>query len=241
MEILRPSTALEHWLRVRSSAPVITYYADDGARIELSGATAANAVSKAVNLFTHELLLGEGDVVWLDLPASHWQAPVLAIAAWAAGLRLALGPQAPAGAAATLGTGAGAAAGVALAVSMHPWGMPLGAATPPGWEDLAAISRIQPDQAWLRWTPAEEVWLEDAAAGPLSGEHLLRSAADLQAAWSLPIGGRLLTQRPIATYGGLLACTLVPAVAQATVILATITEATGILRQEGNAVRALDV
>lgn len=242
MENLRAPSTLERWLTARPSAPVITYYGDEGVRIELSGATAANAVHKAVNLFAHDMLLDPGDLVWLNLPTCHWQVPVLAVAAWAAGLVLAIGPSAPAGAAATLGTGAGPAIGIPLAVSMHPWGLPLGQATPAGWEDLAAIARIQPDRASLRWPPADLPWLQVEGSGHAeSGEQLLRTADDLRAVWGLPDGGRLLSCLPPTSSRGLLACTMVPASAGGAVILTTSEGSAGILRQEGNAVCAFDV
>lgn len=241
MENLKPSSVLEHWFAVRGSAPAITFYGDEGVRIELSGASAANTVNKAVNLFQHELLLDPGDLVWLDLPTCHWQTPLLAVAAWAAGLSVAIGDRPPDHAAATLGSGARGAVGVPLAVSTHPWGMPLGPLTPAGWDDFGDMMRIQPDLAAFRWTPPQDPWLIVGAGTPLAGAELLDRAARLLATWDVAPAGRLVSDLPLTTVHGLLACTLVPALADGSVILATFGDEMGIARQEGNVVRASHV
>jgi uncharacterized protein (TIGR03089 family) len=200
----------------------------------LSGSTAANAVAKGVNLFRGELLLDPGEMVWIDLPC-HWQAPVLALAVWASGLVVAIGPEPPADAAATLGTGqrSDRAAGVPLAVSLHPFGMPLGAATPDGWEDYAAAARVQPDAASLRWPDADSGWLL-ADGEVLTGTSLVVQAEALADRWRLPRGGALLSQLPPTTAAGLLASTFVPAVRGGSVLLTDMAETTAITRQEGN-------
>jgi uncharacterized protein (TIGR03089 family) len=194
----------------------------------------ANAVAKAVNLFGEELLLDPGETVWIDLPC-HWQAPVLAVAVWASGLVVAIGPEPPANAVATLATGLrpDRASGVPLAVSLHPFGMPLGAAVPDGWEDYAAAARVQPDAATLRWPGADDAWLV-ADDEVLTGADLLAQAEALADQWHLPQGGALLSPLPPATAPGLLASTLVPAVRGGSVLLTDMTDTTAITRQEGN-------
>lgn len=227
-----PGAVIERWLRARSAAPVITWYGSDGSRVELSGATAANAVAKGTNLFADELLLDPGDIVWLDLPR-HWQTPMIALAAWAAGLEIAIGPTPPPGAAATVATGEqDRGAGVRLAVSLHPFGLPLGPATPAGWEDYAAAARAQPDAATLQWREATDPWLA-VGEDRLSGSALSDRADALAADWSLAEGGGLLTDLVPETVAGLLAMTLVPARRGGSAVLAE-GDRDAILRQEGN-------
>jgi len=240
MPPLAAAQVIAHWMRQRRATPVITYYGPDGARVELSGASTENAINKAVNLFTFELLLEAGDVVWLDLPC-HWQAPILAISAWAAGLTVAIGPHPPTATAATIGTGSAdrPIAGIPLAVSMHPWGLPLGPATPAGWEDFAALARSQPDQAALPWPAADVPWL--LAPTPLADTVLLEQAVVLGEAWGLPQAGRLLTTLPPLSRTGLLACTLVPALAQGAVVLVAGLDVAEISRQERNDATATGV
>lgn len=242
MPHLHPADLLERWLTDRPSAPLITYYGGDGVRIELSGATTTNTVHKAVNLFRYELGLQPGEVVWLDLPC-HWQFPVLAIGVWGAGLTVAIGAEPPPGAAATLGTGSGRAVGDAWAVSQHPWGLPLGAATPSGWEDLAEVLRVQPDRASLEWPGPDLPWLLSNSPGRqrLTGRQLVDTAQHLAASWGAGACGRLVSPLPPASVAGLLAGTAVPAAIGGSVILSTSASLGEILRQEGNAVEVSDV
>jgi uncharacterized protein (TIGR03089 family) len=231
-----PGDHLDHWLRARSAAPAITYYGTDGGRVELSGVTAANAVAKAANVFTGELLLDPGEVVWIDLPC-HWQSPILTIAAWAAGLTVAVGPEAH-GAAATVSSRAEPhrATGTGLAVSLHPFGQPLGADTPAGWEDLAALARIQPDSATPVWPEQDQPWV--ACPDPVTGIELLQRSEESAARWDLPEGGRLLSRLAPQSLLPLLACTLVPAIRGGSLILTDMADVTAIVRQEGNLVVA---
>ena len=240
-----PAQVLTRWLTERPSAPIITYYGGDGARVELSAATTANAVHKAVNLFADELLLDPGDVVWLGLPC-HWQAPIIAMGAWAAGLTVAVGPRPPAGTAATLSDpDAGVdAVGAALAVSLHPWGLPLGPAAPAGWDDFAALARSQPDAAVLRWPDSGQPWLLGPGPGGapgLTGPGLAELSARLATAWSLTAGGGLLSSLRPDRAAGLLACTLVPASVAGRVILADGADEAQISQQERNQASASDV
>ncbi len=229
---------MSRWLSDRPSAPIITYYGPGVARVELSAATCANAVCKAANLFTDELMLQPGDTVWLDLPC-HWQAPISAVAAWAAGLSVAVGPP-PREASATISTGTtGPPLGVGLAVSLHPWGLPLGAATPAGWEDFAAVAQMQPDAAHWQWPRAGAVWLAGDEA--LSGDALEARAGDLVRSWAVPPAGRLLSTRGTTDITGLLACTVVPALVGGGVVLACEGDVGNISRQERNDATTSDV
>ncbi|MDR7384062.1 TIGR03089 family protein [Promicromonospora iranensis] len=64
--------------------PRLTWYGDDGERVELSGAVLANWVSKTVNLLVEEFDAAPGTRVVVDLPV-HWRTAVWALAAWRAG------------------------------------------------------------------------------------------------------------------------------------------------------------
>lgn len=75
--------------------PRLTWYGDDGERVELSGAVLANWASKTVNLLVEEFDTGPGTHVVVDLPV-HWRTAVWALAAWRAGATVAV-PDADAG------------------------------------------------------------------------------------------------------------------------------------------------
>ncbi len=64
--------------------PRLTWYGDDGERIELSGAVLDNWVSKTTNLLVEEFDAAPGVTVLLDLPV-HWRTAVWALAAWRCG------------------------------------------------------------------------------------------------------------------------------------------------------------
>ncbi|GAB2467497.1 TIGR03089 family protein [Promicromonospora xylanilytica] len=69
--------------------PRLTWYGDDGERVELSGAVLANWASKTVNLLVEEFDAAPGTRVVVDLPV-HWRTVVWALAAWRTGATVAL-------------------------------------------------------------------------------------------------------------------------------------------------------
>lgn len=75
--------------------PRLTWYGDDGERVELSGAVLANWVSKTVNLLVEEFDAAPGTDVVVDLPV-HWRTAVWALAAWRTGATVALPDAEPA-------------------------------------------------------------------------------------------------------------------------------------------------
>lgn len=82
-----PVTTIADLLRLLTrepGRPRITWYADDGERVELSGAVLENWVNKTANLLVEELDAGPGVRVRLDLPV-HWRTVVWALAAWRVG------------------------------------------------------------------------------------------------------------------------------------------------------------
>lgn len=69
--------------------PRLTWYGDDGERVELSGAVLANWASKTVNLLVEEFDTAPGTRIVADLPV-HWRTVVWALAAWRAGATVVL-------------------------------------------------------------------------------------------------------------------------------------------------------
>ena len=69
--------------------PRLTWYGDDGERVELSGAVLENWVNKTTNLLVEELDVEPGARVLLDL-APHWRTVVWALSVWRAGAGVAL-------------------------------------------------------------------------------------------------------------------------------------------------------
>ena len=81
---------LEPALRRDPSGPLLTWYDEAGGeRVELSASTLDNWVAKTANLLDEELP-GSPGVVGIRLPA-HWQALVVALAAWRTGCSVVLG------------------------------------------------------------------------------------------------------------------------------------------------------
>lgn len=80
MELLR------HLLESDASAPRLTvYYESSGARLDFSATTLDNWTAKVANMLLDEFDLTPGESIGIDLPAS-WQAAVLALGAFAAGI-----------------------------------------------------------------------------------------------------------------------------------------------------------
>jgi len=93
-----PASVLAEILRSDPARPRVTFYEDtpgptQGERIELSGKTVANWISKAGNALQDEYDLGPGAVVRLSLPP-HWRALYWAFAIWSVGgaVDCAIGP-----------------------------------------------------------------------------------------------------------------------------------------------------
>jgi uncharacterized protein (TIGR03089 family) len=73
-------TDLVDLLAARGGQPALTWYGDDGERIELSGAVVGNWVAKTVNLLVEEFDAEPGTAVLVDLPVG-WRQAVWALAA----------------------------------------------------------------------------------------------------------------------------------------------------------------
>jgi uncharacterized protein (TIGR03089 family) len=64
--------------------PRLTWYGDDGERVELSGAVLENWVNKVTNLLVEEFDAGPGTRIAIDLP-THWRTIIWALATWRIG------------------------------------------------------------------------------------------------------------------------------------------------------------
>ena len=82
--------ALLRLLTADPGRPRLTWYGDDGERVELSGAVLENWVNKTTNLLVEELDAEPGTRVQVDLPA-HWRTVLWVLAAWRAGTTIVLG------------------------------------------------------------------------------------------------------------------------------------------------------
>jgi uncharacterized protein (TIGR03089 family) len=134
--------------RPEPGQPFVTHLGEAG-RVELSAASASNAAAKIANALVNEFDLEPGATVGLHLPW-HWQRVTWLLGIWSAGCTavpgggeecdlLVAGPHEASG-----------LPGSVQVVSIHPFGMPLDAATaaqlPPGVDDVTLAVRTQPDQ-----------------------------------------------------------------------------------------------
>lgn len=71
--------------------PRLTWYGDDGERVELSGHVLDNWVTKTANLLVEEYQAGPLTRVLVDLPV-HWRSVVWAMATWRVGACVAVPP-----------------------------------------------------------------------------------------------------------------------------------------------------
>ncbi|WP_243890248.1 TIGR03089 family protein [Cellulomonas dongxiuzhuiae] len=144
--------------------PRITWYAQDGERVELSGAVLANWVSKTTNLLVEELDVAPGTRVRLDLPP-HWRTLVWALAVWRCGACVVLGAHEAADVVVTdrpAEIRGPAVVGVALAPLARAFGADLPADAVDGTAVLAYADTVG-------WTPGTE---RDALALVAGGTRL---------------------------------------------------------------------
>jgi len=200
--------------------PFITAYDGPDLRVELSVASAANAVAKAAGLLRDDLGLEPGATVSLDLPR-HWQLPVWTLAALTVGARCGrslpgtvdvrlLGPAALD----RLAAGEDPGAHEVLVASCDAFGMPVPSGVPRGVLDVGVEVRSQPDvfgpdpaapgAAGLVGPTGRRPWTELLAAGPPRG--------------LLP-GQRLWVGATTPEAGLLEACAIVPLLLRGSVVL----------------------
>ena len=157
--------------------PRLTWYGDDGERVELSGAVLENWVNKTTNLLVEEFDAGPGTRVVLDLPV-HWRTVVWALAAWRVGATVVLVDEnatAPGTTHADLvvthrpdvWTSSGAEL---VAVALPALARRFDGALPPGAIDAASAVMSYGDQ--LGWAPEPDPML-DALVDPRAGGPLV--------------------------------------------------------------------
>lgn len=182
-------------VRRDATAPLITYYDDhSGERVELSGATLDNWVSKTANLLVDGVGLGSGDTVAVVLPA-HWQGAAIMLGAFAAGLAVDPGPE-PQPVEAVF-TSADLAERVAswptserYVTGLLPFALGLHT-PPPGFVDFPTEVRTYGDH----FRPVQPVAANDhALAGPFELSHgdLLEAAQARAAELGITAGDRVL-------------------------------------------------
>lgn len=178
--------------------PRLTWYGDDGERVELSGHVLDNWVTKTANLLVEEYQAGPLTRVLLDLPV-HWRAVVWAMASWRVGACVALPPAGRADLVVTHEPARHAGEGVdVVAVALPALARRLEGDLPAGVVD--ATSAVMTYGDVLTWMP------EPSPSAPALklGEHLVAHSSLEQWARGVlerhgecPPGGRLLVAAPV--------------------------------------------
>ena len=197
---MTPTTVAQALRAILSSdpaRPLITYLGPGGERTELSARTFENNVAKAANLLRDDAGLEPGSRVALLLPA-HWQTAVWLGACAVTGCVAWLDGDPSDRSVEVSVTGPdrldAPRAPLALAASLHPFGLPFATALPAGLLDAAVEVRAHGDRfpaydqafghAGAEWLVAgDRTWTQEAA---------LVAGADLAAASGVGPGGRLL-------------------------------------------------
>jgi len=184
----RPSTIAQVLALLVSDPgrPRLTWYGDDGERVELSGAVLQNWVSKTVNLLVEEFDAAPGTVVTLDLPA-HWRGVLWALATWRSGATVQLSSDAPAAGGDVVVTSrpgawgdviAGPAAADLVAVALPALARAFDGDLPAGAIDAAAAVMTYGDViGWAPGTDADAVALEAPGAAAVSFADLVPAPA----------------------------------------------------------------
>jgi len=162
--------------------PLLTWYDDGtGERVELSGLTLANWVSKTANLLVDGCGLGPFDEATVSLPP-HWQTAAVLLGCWTAGLSVS-----PDGAVIFAASPVESAATDRFLLGLAPMGLPIRGATPAGWLDYVAEVRGHGDHfAGPTVRPAQP------ALGGETHAALVARAAERAGELGIPAGGRVL-------------------------------------------------
>ncbi|WP_425956330.1 TIGR03089 family protein [Xylanimonas sp. McL0601] len=155
--------------------PRLTWYGDDGERVELSGAVLVNWVSKTTNLFVEEFDGAPACRVLIDLPP-HWRSAVWVLGALRTGATVLVpGPDglAPDGRPAdvTVTTRPAEHSGDVVAVALPALARRFDGELPPGTVDAAAAVMTYADAVlWVPETdPSEPALVAPAATAPVQG------------------------------------------------------------------------
>lgn len=217
-------TALQGRARANGGAPLVTYVDPAGGeRTELSATSTVNAAAKIANALRAEFDLGPGDVVAVDLPL-HWQRSMWCAGVWTAGCVISALPQNQlTDAALVVSTperaGEWASGPVpVLAVSMHPFGLPITEVLAPGVDDATVLVRQQPD-AYLFEPPSDTSLALEGEGRTWTQSELMAAASELGVACGLGPGGRLLLREGAGFAAEWIGCLAAPLAASASVVL----------------------
>ncbi|WP_301800127.1 TIGR03089 family protein [Nocardioides sp. ChNu-153] len=212
------ATLLADLLRAEPGRPLLTWYAHDADgqvvdRTELSVTTYANWVAKTAGLLTDALDLERGDRLLVDLP-THWLGPVVAGAAWTAGLVVLLPDHPGADEADAVVVGPDrlerwapeAGRRVVVAAALTPLARPFATGVPAGVHDLGVEVWGQPD-AYVALDPPTP---QDAALGARTHAELFAATGSEPArvlAHALTDEGAVATAWSVLAAGGSLVLT----------------------------------
>ncbi|QAY64820.1 TIGR03089 family protein [Xylanimonas allomyrinae] len=155
--------------------PRLTWYGDDGERVELSGAVLANWVNKTTNLLVEEFDAGAGRRILIDL-VPHWRSAVWVLGALRCGATAVLagpGGRTPDGhdPDVTITTRPAAHTGDVVAVALPALARRFDGDLPPGTIDAASAVMTYADT--VGWAPAtdpgEPAIVAPAATAPVQG------------------------------------------------------------------------
>lgn len=173
-------------LQSEPGRPRLTWYGDDGERVELSGAVLANWVAKTTNLLVEEYDAQPGTNVGVDLPV-HWRTVVWALAAWRVGATVVPLPGDGAGdppdldviVSDTPGPWADASADL-VAVSLPALARRYDGDLPPGAMDAAAAVMTYADQILFapRPDPSATALIDAASVGVVGHDALVPPARE---------------------------------------------------------------
>jgi len=193
-----------------------------GERVELSATTLENHAAKIANALRDEYALEPGAVVHLTLPL-HWQLSAWCAGVWTAGCILALNDDPGLDvdlAVVDEDTAVNGRYGAVptVAVSRHPFGLPITRELPPDVSDATLDVRSQPDALMFESTDGQAPALRAEGSG-LSQSDVLDAARTLAEGWGLAAGGRLLVPADIAGIPALLAALAVPLVMEGSIVI----------------------
>ncbi len=181
------ATTIAHLLDVVTAdpgRPRLTWYGDDGERVELSGAVLANWVAKTTNLLVEELDAGPGVRVHLDLPP-HWRTVTWALATWRCGAAVTLGDAPGAGVVVTDRPGRHARATDLVAVALPALARRFDGDLPAGAVDAAGAVMTYGDV--VGWAPAVDP--AAPALEPADGRAVSHAELLAWAGGTTPTGG----------------------------------------------------
>lgn len=212
--------------RGHAALPLVTYVsARDGSRTELSATSVANAAAKIANALVLEFDAEPGTRVGLALPW-HWQRATWLGGIWASGCVAVVDEESVSSCDLVVTDELSCDRLITrgctdvLAVSLHPFGLPITSALPQGSRDVTIDVRNQPDALLVGGR------FDDAAALDLHGtvrtqSEVIASAAGLAHTWGIAEGSRFLLARDDMSEGeSWMAPLALPLVTHGSVVLA---------------------